>query len=181
MLPIQKKQKQFSIFKISKAFFQIFSKITDRLPAESPEGKRMPIDIVFVRHGESEGNRILTQANQGDNTNFTPDFRKRPSSMWRLTNLGQEQARIAGEWVRKNIGEKFDRYYTSEYLRAMETAALLNLKEAKWIIATYLRERDWGVFELLSPQERMKKFKREMERHERDSYYFAPPGGILIF
>jgi phosphohistidine phosphatase SixA len=35
--------------------------------------------------------------------------------------------------IQENIAERFDRYMCSEYTRAMETAALLGMKNAKWI------------------------------------------------
>jgi phosphohistidine phosphatase SixA len=44
------------------------------------------------------------------------------------------QAEIAGKWVKENIAERFDRYYCSEYTRAMETASLLDMKGAKWFV-----------------------------------------------
>jgi len=34
-----------------------------------------------------------------------------------LTDLGREQAIKAGEWIRENIGGRFDRYYCSEFAR----------------------------------------------------------------
>ena len=45
---------------------------------------------------------------------------------------------------------EFSRLYTSEYLRAMESAAYLDLPDANWYAETFLRERDWGVLDLLN-------------------------------
>ncbi|MGH2742732.1 MAG: hypothetical protein ACREX8_05580 [Gammaproteobacteria bacterium] len=39
----------------------------------------------------------------------------------------------------------FDRYYTSEYFRAMETAARLSLPSAEWVLHPALRESSWGT------------------------------------
>jgi len=61
----------------------------------------------------------------GDLSAYTPDFQKKHSSSYRLTDKGIAQAKVTGEYLRKKIGNHFDRYYTSEYVRAMETAALL--------------------------------------------------------
>jgi hypothetical protein len=38
----------------------------------------------------------------------------------------------------------------SEYLPAMETVGHLGFDEARWFTECYLREREWGAFDLLS-------------------------------
>lgn len=63
--------------------------------------------------------------------------------MNKTNSLGKKQAEITGKYLREHFGT-FDAFYTSEYVRAMETAALLNLPHAKWVTDFYLRERDWG-------------------------------------
>ncbi len=40
--------------------------------------------------------------------------------------------------MKENIAERFDRYYCSEYTRAMETAALLDMKGAKWFVGALI-------------------------------------------
>lgn len=45
----------------------------------------------------------------------------------------------------EQVGLYFDNYYTSEYVRALETAALLNLPQARWNKEFYLREQDKGI------------------------------------
>ena len=137
----------------------------------------MPIDLVLVRHGESEGNVVYGRARQGDHSLFTPAFASRHSSRWRLTRRGLEQAHTAGAWLRQHIAARFDRYYVSEYLRAMETAGHLGFDEATWFCEFYLRERDWGAFDLLSHDERRQRYSDELDRRELDSFYWAPPGG----
>lgn len=137
----------------------------------------MPIDLVLVRHGESEGNLANERSRKGDDRAFTEEFKNRSSSMWRLTDKGREQAIIAGEWIRQNIGKRFDRYYTSEYARAIETAAYLNFPDALWHREVYLRERDHGQLDVMSHEERNRLFGDELKRRERDGIYWAPPGG----
>jgi NAD+ kinase len=87
-----------------------------------------------------------------------------------MTNKGREQAKAAGEWMKKNMNLEFDRLYTSEYLRAMETAALLDIPNAVWYAETFLRERDFGVLDLLSEEERQRLYPGEMERRKKDRY-----------
>ena len=89
----------------------------------------LPMDLVLVRHGQSEGNIAKRRSEAGDNSAFTPEFRKRHSSSLRLTGRGRSQAQMAGIWLRNEFPD-FDRYLVSEYLRAMETAAHLSLPGA---------------------------------------------------
>lgn len=137
----------------------------------------MPEDLVLVRHGESEGNLADRMAQAGDDSAFTPDFRARHSSKYRLTDLGREQARIAGAWIRDHLGDRFDRYLTSEYVRAMETAALLDLPGALWQAEFYLRERDAGSLDSLATDEKFRRFPEAMQERDRDAFYWRPPGG----
>lgn len=137
----------------------------------------MPLDLILVRHGESEGNLADRLAQEGDLSAFTEAFRARHSSMYRLTDLGREQARIAGAWIRDNLGDGFDRYLTSEYIRAMETAAILGLPGAIWQTDFYLRERDAGSLDSLAGDEKFRRFPEAMRERDRDAFYWRPPGG----
>ena len=140
----------------------------------------LPIDLVLVRHGESEGNAARARSKRLDDSAFTDAFRARHSSQYRLTDRGRRQARAAGEWIRTNIGEDFDRYYTSEYVRAKETAALLGLPEAEWLSETRVRERDMGMLDSISEEEKRRMFAAELAHKERESYYWRPAGGESI-
>ncbi|MBI5742236.1 MAG: phosphoglycerate mutase family protein [Candidatus Niyogibacteria bacterium] len=105
----------------------------------------LPIDLVLVRHGESEMNVAIHRSENGDHSAYTPAFRERHTSNMRLTDLGQKQAILAGEWLRSEFPAGFfHRFVASEYARATETAALLGLPGANWYRDFYLRERDWG-------------------------------------
>jgi NAD+ kinase len=137
----------------------------------------MPRDLVLVRHGESEGNVAFGLSRKGDMSHFTPEFLARHSSQWRLTETGQRQAQIAGTWLRRHIAPVFDRYYVAEYLRAMETAAHLDFPGADWRLEFYLRERDWGIFDVMSFQERRERYAEDLKRREMDAFFWTPPGG----
>lgn len=108
-----------------------------------------PIDLVLVRHGESEGNIAQDQSKLGDDSLWEKEnFKNRHTSQYRcvncalllsavgrpllvlqpqcspymdlnrrLTDLGRKQAQTAGDYIRKHITKKFDRYYCSEYIR----------------------------------------------------------------
>jgi NAD+ kinase len=137
----------------------------------------MPIDLVLVRHGESEGNLAKRRSLKGDDSTFTDDFSQRLGIYYRLTDLGRDQAREAGEWMRTNIGEHFDRYYVSEYVRAKETAAHLDLPEAQWMCEFYLREREHGDMEVMPEKVRNEKFAASIQKKILDPFFWIPPNG----
>lgn len=87
----------------------------------------LPIDLILVRHGESEGNLANKASKSGDNSFFTPEFLNRHSRNFRLTDKGSLQAKRTGEWIQKNVPMPFDRFYVSDYIRAKETAYYLYL------------------------------------------------------
>jgi NAD+ kinase len=140
----------------------------------------MPVDLVLVRHGESEGNVARKFSLEGDNSLFTEEFCARHNSRLRLTDRGRQQALSAGAWLKKNIGLQFDRYYVSGYARAMETAALLNLPDAVWFQDLYLRERDLGLFEIMPEDEKRTKYPEAYRQHQLDPFYWTPPNGESI-
>lgn len=137
----------------------------------------MPIDLVLVRHGKSEGNAANRRSRRNDHSDFTPEFRDRPSSLWRLTDEGIDEAARTGIWIKENIGSYFDKYYVSEYIRAIETAANLKLPDAKWYLEFYLREREWGEMDVMPANERDEKFADVMAWRKRDVFYSRPRGG----
>ena len=140
----------------------------------------LPIDLVLVRHGQSEGNLAKRRSEAGDHSAFTKEFRRRHSASFRLTIKGREQAQQAGEFLRKEFtgeGIAFDRYYTSDYLRAMETAGGLELPNASWYRDFYLTERDWGELDIYPEDERERKFMVELRRRKVEPFFWKPPNG----
>jgi len=137
----------------------------------------MPNNLILIRHGESEGSIAANQSKNGDHSAYESDFKNRHSSFWRLTDKGREQAVATGHWIKKNLGITFDKFYTSEYLRAMETAGLMKLKDASWFPDFYLRERSWGALDRLSIKDRHAKFQESMRDREIETFYWRPPGG----
>lgn len=137
----------------------------------------MPKNLLLVRHDESEGNTANARSRAGDNSDFTEAFLKRHSSKFRLTNPDKRRPQAAGQWIMENVGTDFFRYYASEYLRAMETAGLLGLPGANWMLEFYLRERDWGIFDVMTDSQRQDEFASEIERRKIDSFFWTPPSG----
>lgn len=137
----------------------------------------LPIDIILVRHGEAEGNVANKASRKGDNRFFTPDFRRKHSRSFRLTEKGIKQAKAAGEWLKENIPMPLDRFYVSDYIRAKETAAYLDLSDAQWRVEFQLRERDHALIDNLPVDEKKILFAREQEQYELDPFLSHPAGG----
>ncbi len=140
----------------------------------------LPIDLVLVRHGQSEGNAAMRLSEKGDDTAFERLFKERHTRSFRLSNRGKEQAVVAGKWLVDEFygdGKGFDRYIVSEYVRAMETAALLDLPEADWFRNFYLTERDWGELEECPDSERHEKFGSAMKMRKIEPFFWRPPNG----
>lgn len=136
----------------------------------------LPIDTVFVRHGQSESNLAKSLAEQGQHGLHEKYFADRHTRSFRLTKLGREQASQAGKWLREEF-RYFDRFVVSEYARAMETAALLDLPGAEWRPNFYLTERDGGDLSRCPEEEREQRFREALEMREVEPFFWAPPNG----
>lgn len=137
----------------------------------------LPVDLIFVRHGQSEGNVATKASEKGDHGFFTEEFCNRHSREFRLTDRGIEQAKIAGEWLRNNVPFLFTYFYVSDYIRAKETAVHLDLPNAKWREEFHLRERDRALGDNLPRDEEKKLYPREQRQYELDPFLSVPAGG----
>lgn len=136
----------------------------------------LPKNLVLVRHGQSEGNVANKQSRAGDHSAFTDQFLNQHSQYWKLTDQGRREAGLAGEWINEYF-PKFDRYYVSEYHRAMETAALLNLEDAQWSTKVSLRERDRGEIDVLPDHVLKSKYAEVLKRRDLSAFFWRPPEG----
>lgn len=139
-----------------------------------------PRDLVLGRHGQSEGNVASARSRAGDDSVFTPEFQARHSAHLRLTDLGQAQARAAGQWLKAEGLVNFDRHYVSEYVRAAETAALLDLPGAEWYMDFMLRERDYGLMDIVTDKARREEFAEYVRLREQHLLYAPLPDGESI-
>ena len=137
----------------------------------------LPIDIFLVRHGQSEGNKANTASRNNDNSFFTPEFKDKHSRVFRLTDNGIEQAKAAGKWLRANVPMPLDRFYVSDYIRAKETAAHLDLPNACWRVEFHLRERDMALMDNCPEDEKKKLFALEHKQFTIDPFLSFPAGG----
>lgn len=137
----------------------------------------LPIDLFLLRHGQSEGNRAHRASEEGDNSFFTPEFRDKHSRVFRLTDLGIRQAKAAGDWLKANVAMPLDRFYVSDYIRAKETAAYLDLLDAEWRVEYQLRERDMALMDNRPDDEKKRLFELEIRQYETDPFLYHPAGG----
>jgi len=133
----------------------------------------LPKNIVLVRHGESEGNLV-----RHGSTSIA--VRDRLDCDWRLTATGRSQAEAAGTWLRERFTAGFRRHYVSDYARAKETAALLALRGAIWLVDPALRERDYGVLDVLPRDEAARLYPDSARIEKANPFYWRPPEGESI-
>jgi len=101
----------------------------------------LPLDLILIRHGESEGNVADIMWHEKGDDSFREKIGEKHSYDYRLTKRGQRQAALTGAWMRRYLG-RFDAFYTSDFARTKETAARLDLEGARWVPVTDLREQD---------------------------------------
>lgn len=156
----------------------------------------MPNHLIFIRHGESEGNIAINAAKIGDNSHFTEAFVNKPDTRWELSPLGISQARAAGEWLnaaslRGEFGEHFmknRRHYVSPLTRTQKTAGYLGLTQGRyatspsvlWRKNRSLRERDWGEISTMSKTVYREAYPAAAKKEKMDPLYWRPPGGESI-
>lgn len=138
-----------------------------------------PLNLIALRHGESEGNVANEATKAGDDRYFTEAFRARHSTTWRLTDAGVDQALAAGAWLRAH-GPSVDRFKASPMARTAETAAVMDLPGARWHTDIELRERDWGELDVMTMAERRERFGEVLASRKKDPLLWAPPSGESI-
>lgn len=131
----------------------------------------MPCNLVLVRHGEHES--------QTDTVKQSPTPLAKPSSLWCLTEAGRQQAEFAGKWIQQHVCHYADRYLTSEFTRARQTAGHLDLPNARWYLDPFLHGRHWGDFDysVASPAIVRERYKQTLIHHDQESFYWRPPSG----
>ncbi len=123
-----------------------------------------PRRIILIRHGESQANvdRYL--------------FGKVPDYTIELTERGLEQAKEAGERLKKIVGNESIYFYVSPFWRARSTfeqiVSAFPRKQFAFNEEPRLREQEWGY---LRCNEDFDKICRE--RREYGIFYYRIPGG----
>ena len=131
----------------------------------------MPLRLLLVRHGQSEGNLME------DDPVLAEKLKDVPNNELRLTKEGVRQAQAAGDWIRNYLAEDKSfagrtEGFVSTFVRAKETAGHLKLG-VDWRFSPFIVERDWGHFEQLSEEEQ----KRYKAGKKRNPLYTTMPNG----
>lgn len=142
----------------------------------------MPLSITFIRHGESESNVVkdLKEANQ-EIPNEEALMRVHTSER-RLTTKGVAQAQAAGVWMREWLKTRpgnQKRFYVSPYVRTQETAAHLGLG-VDWRVDPRLVERNWGMMDSLTYEERIKRFGDTLNERKERAFFWRPSDGETL-
>lgn len=126
-----------------------------------------PDVVPIVRHAESVGNVLSREAQ-----------RKFPmgTNFYELSQLGKEQARITGEWMREHFPHP-DRVIASYYQRAQETARYayphLVIRDD-----SLLAERDRGIWTNATEEQVQRCAPWEIDRRDQQGpYHYRPMGG----
>jgi broad specificity phosphatase PhoE len=141
----------------------------------------MPLDLVFVRHGQSEAN-IVHELDKGEASQnpHLARINQRPDWQQRLSPKGIRQAKAAKQWIDTNIGgvASFDARYVSPFLRTRETAAYVGGFDVKdWTIDDRVVERSWGVYGTVPRAEQRSQFPLTAALHQATPWYVRFDGG----
>ena len=141
--------------------------------------------IVIVRHMESEGNIANSAFHNGDLSVKERLGNVSPAN-YRLSKKGRIQGEEIGRFLSKHF-PNFDRCLTSDMVRAVETALLVNRqgstcpKESTgigWEVSPLLRERSWGDIERFVGPETLADMREQ--RDIEDVFTWNPPNGELF-
>ena len=140
-------------------------------------GRRGPVELVLVRHGESVGNLADDEAREADAERL--DLQVRDADV-ELSPNGWEQARTLGRWVAGLPQDEHpDLVLSSPYRRAADTArGACGELEGRVVLDERLRERDLGVLDGLTGTGIRARHPEEAERRTRlGKFYYQPPSG----
>ncbi|HET9641404.1 MAG TPA: histidine phosphatase family protein [Candidatus Paceibacterota bacterium] len=142
----------------------------------------MPITFTSIRHGESESNVAKDRAERGKPLPNEEKLMQTHTSERRLTTKGREQAKAAGVWLRhwmavEHLHESSFRYYVSPYIRTIETAGVLGVGGKNWRQDNRLMERNWGSMDLLTYDERARRFGEVLRNRKMHAWFWRPSDG----
>jgi len=143
---------------------------------------RAPARLLLIRHGESAGNVARQRAY--DRRAAVIEVAERDMDV-ALSDLGREQARDLGRWLRTvDEAQQPTAVLSSPYARAEQTA-LLALAECGGAVGALpvrlderLRDRDFGVLDRLTGRGITERHPEQAELRARlGRFYHRPPGG----
>jgi 2,3-bisphosphoglycerate-dependent phosphoglycerate mutase len=143
----------------------------------APVVRHDPLELWLVRHGQSLGNVARDDAHREDREAL--DIAQRDMDV-PLSELGCQQARALGRWIAQQ-DDRPTAVIASPYVRAMQTAELaLDAAglDCRLCLDERLREREFGILDLLTRRGIEARFPEEAQRRRRlGKFYHRPPGG----
>jgi broad specificity phosphatase PhoE len=141
-----------------------------------PRDQKWMDHLVIVRHGESKRNVDKGLAQDQGLLEYHAGVRDMDV---RLTERGMRQAEATGKYLGAKF--RFDRVFTSPYLRTLQTAETMMKRFSRRVEITYeerIREKEFGILDGLTKTGITKKYPDEVHRRDREGkYYYRPPGG----
>lgn len=148
---------------------------------------KRPTQLIFIRHAESARNKAKQRTTYFADEEARKTVRGIPDHKIAITDLGWEQARKTGLYLRQEFGRP-DYVYHSGYLRTVQTLeAILEAfpkaerKRIEVRMNQFIRERDPGYTYDMTVKEAEAHFPWLREHWATFGGYFArPPGGESI-
>jgi len=139
---------------------------------------KWPLELVVVRHGQSEHNAILDLEQESLEKELERMKITRDADI-HLTDLGWRQAEQTGLYLAKR--KPFDICLSSPYTRTDETAQGI-ISGLGYDLDIHfddrLREKEFGIFHALTIEEMKENYPDWIAtRHREGKYYFRLPGG----
>ena len=137
------------------------------------------IELWLLRHAQSLGNVANDAAHAAGEHRL--DLADRDMDV-PLSELGRRQAAAFGDWLREQpADEQPDAVVASPYVRAADTARVVVETaelDVRIVHDERLREREFGILDLLTRRGIEAAFPQEAERRARlGKVYYRPPGG----
>lgn len=140
---------------------------------------KLPNELIFLRHGESEENFAMSEYKNGRSIPNISEIYDRPNWKSRLSETGIEQVKRAKLWVDREMGgiAVFNALYVSPYLRTRETAIYLGDENTNWLIDDRIGEREWGEYGETPIDRRDEMFPATKKNMDGSIFWSRPPGG----
>lgn len=137
------------------------------------------VELILIRHGESQGNVAATDAQLAGVEVITVPARDADVT---LSHAGQDQALALGRALAGIPADLVpDAVVSSPYVRARQTAEIA-VESAGWRVAVRtderLRDRELGILDMLTWHGVEQRLPDEAERRRwLGKFYYRPPGG----
>ena len=142
-----------------------------------PRWSSGPVEIVLVRHGQSQGNEADAAARKAGADEL--DIEERDADV-ALSDTGRTQAEALATWLESLDEERRPTcVITSPYLRAADTARVATAGLGIELeVDERLRERDLGILDGLTGRGIRNRHPEEATRRDKlGKFYYQPPSG----